>query len=104
RSGGALPGAGSRRVAETVLHPPVRSRLARPGSELLAFISAGLLPSELRHGYGIRWTPAHAAAHRGWCVWFRTMRPALPRRLRISPVYDLALARSEGRWPAGKAA
>ena len=104
RSGEALPGAGSRRVAETVLHPPVSSRLARPGTELLAFISTGLLPPEVRRGYGIRWTRAHGAAHRSWCLWFRSVRPALPRLLRISPVYDLALARSEGRWPAIKAA
>jgi hypothetical protein len=28
----------------------------------------------------------------------------LPRRFRVSPVYDLALARARGRWPAAAAA
>ena len=49
----ALPGAGSLEVAETVLHPPVGSPLLRPGMDALAFIATGLLPSELRRGYGL---------------------------------------------------
>ncbi|HVC41337.1 MAG TPA: oxygenase MpaB family protein [Candidatus Saccharimonadales bacterium] len=104
RRGQALPGAGSREVAETVLHPPVRSRLMRLGMETLAFIASGLLPSELRRGYGIIWTPAHAAAFAALTRSLRLATTALPRRLRISPVYDLALARSEGRWPDARAA
>jgi uncharacterized protein (DUF2236 family) len=104
RSGQALPGAGSLEVAETVLHPPVRSPMLRPGTDALAFIATGLLPSELRRGYGLRWTPAHAAAFAGLTRSLRLATPGMPRRLRISPVYDLALARSEGRWPASRAA
>ena len=65
RRGQALPGAGSREVAETVLHPPVGSPLMRPGMDTLAFIATGLLPAELRRGYGLRWTPAHGAAFAG---------------------------------------
>ena len=104
RRGPALPGAGSREVAETVLHPPVRSRLLRPGTDALALIAAGLLPSELRRGYGLTWTPAHLAAFSALTRSLRLATNALPRRLRISPVYDLALARSEGRWPESRAA
>ncbi len=104
RRGAALPGAGSREVAETVLHPPVRSPLLRPGAETLAFIATGLLPADLRRGYGIAWSPAHAAVFATLTRSLRLATAALPRRLRISPVYDLAAARSEGRWPQPRAA
>jgi len=102
--GPALPGAGSRLVGDTVLHPPVRSALMRPGMELLGFIAAGLLPDRVREGYAIPWTGAHAAAHRTIRVTLRTLGPALPRRLRISPIHDLAVARARGRWPERAAA
>jgi uncharacterized protein (DUF2236 family) len=102
--GAAIPGAGSRRVAHLVLHPPVPSPLLRPGMELLSFISAGLLPPEVRRGYGIQWTPAHRAAHAATLLWFRSARRALPRRGRTSPVYDLAVLRTQGRFPRADAA
>lgn len=104
KRGAALPGAGSLEVAETVLRPPVRSPLLRSGAETLAFIASGLLPADLRRGYGIAWSPAHAAAFATLTWSMRLATPALPRRLRISPVYDLAIARSEGRWPQPRAA
>jgi len=104
RRGQALPGAGSREVAETVLHPPVRSAILRPGMDTLAFIAKGLLPPELRRGYGLTWTPAHSAVFSVLTRSLRMATPALPRRLRISPVFDLALARTQGRWPASRAA
>ena len=78
--------------------------MLRPGMDTLAFIATGLLPSELRRGYGLRWTPAHAAAFAALTRSLRLATPGMPRRLRISPVYDLALARAEGRWPAARAA
>ena len=102
--GQALPGAGSREVAETVLHPPIGSAWLRPGMDALALVATGLLPPELRRGYGLAWTPAHAAAFAALTRSLRLTTAALPRRLRISPVYDLALARSEGRWPHSEAA
>ena len=102
--GAALPGAGSREVADTILHPPVPSPLLRPGSETLAFVATGLLPAELRRGYGIDWSPAHAAAFATLTRSLRLSTALLPRRLRISPVYDLAVARAEGRWPQPRAA
>jgi uncharacterized protein (DUF2236 family) len=72
--------------------------------DTLAFITTGLLPEELRRGYGLAWTPAHAAAFAALTRSLRLATAALPRRLRISPVHDLALARSEGRWPDSRAA
>jgi len=74
------------------------------GTDTLAFIATGLLPSQLRRGYGLTWTPAHSAAFAALTRSLRVATPAMPRRLRISPVYDVALARSEGRWPDSRAA
>lgn len=99
-AGAAVPGAGSRLVAETVLNPPVTSAAMRPAWAVVTFTTVGLLPASTRRAYDIRWTPAHAAAHRAISLWLRRGRVAVPRRLKVSPVYDLALARAEGRLPA----
>ena len=104
RRGPAMPGAGSRSVADTVLRPPLDSRLKRPGMDVLAFMAVGLLPAELRSAYGMSWTPAHSLAHAGLCLSLRTAHKGLPRRLRVSPVHDLASARAAGRWPLREAA
>ncbi|HEV3123541.1 MAG TPA: oxygenase MpaB family protein [Candidatus Dormibacteraeota bacterium] len=90
------PGAGSRMVARTVLHPPLTSRALTAAWELVAFSTVGLLPPEVRNRYDITWTPAHEAAHAALRVWLRTTKGALPRRLRISPVHDYAIARVNG--------
>jgi uncharacterized protein (DUF2236 family) len=100
RSGFAVPGAGSRLVAETVLNPPVASAAMRPAWAVVTFTTVGLLPASTRAAYGIRWTPAHAATHRVISAWLRSTRAAMPRRLKVSPVYEQALARAEGRLPA----
>jgi uncharacterized protein (DUF2236 family) len=73
-------------------------------TDTLAFIATGLLPADLRRGYGLSWNPAQALAFAALTRSLRLATAALPRRLRISPVYDLALARSEGRWPESRAA
>ncbi|HWF56760.1 MAG TPA: oxygenase MpaB family protein [Candidatus Dormibacteraeota bacterium] len=97
RSGQALPGAGSRLVAQTVLRPPVSSAAMRPGWAVVTFATVGLLPPPVRRAYGLSWTPAHAAAHAAMSLGLRSGRIALPRRLKVSPVHDFALARAEGR-------
>ncbi|MGH7687277.1 MAG: oxygenase MpaB family protein [Candidatus Dormibacteria bacterium] len=104
RKGPARPGPGSRIVAQTVLRPPVASRALRPAASLLAFAAVGLLPDEVRRGYEIPWSSAHVAGHRAIRVFLRSSRVTFPRRLRVSPVYDLALARTRGRWPERLAA
>lgn len=96
REGTTRPGEGSRLVAETVLHPPVSSAAMRPGWAVVTFATVGLLPAPIRSAYGIRWTPAHAAAHHALCLGLRSGGVTLPRRLRVSPVYDRARARAEG--------
>ena len=97
RRGQALPGAGSREVAETVLHPPVGSPLLRPGMDTLAFIATGLLPRELRRGYGSRWTPAHGAA-------FPALTGSLRRQRRRCPGACAFLRYTTWHWPAPRAA
>jgi len=99
KRGIATPGAGSRLVSRTVLRPPLPSPWLRPGWDVVAFTTVGLLPATVRRAYGILWTPAHSAAHRALCLSLRRSRPLLPQRLRVSPVYDLATARVEGRMP-----
>lgn len=91
-TGPARPGHGSRLVARTILAPPVPAA-ARPLWSFVAFATVGLLPAPTRSGYGIAWSPVHTAAHQGLCLSLRAAHPVLPRRLRISPVYDAAMAR-----------
>ncbi len=100
-AGAAVPGAGSRLVAQTVLNPPVTAAAMRPAWAVVTFTTVGLLPDSTRRAYGIRWTTAHGAAHRAICLWLRGGRVAVPRRFKVSPVYDLAMARAEGRLAAG---
>jgi uncharacterized protein (DUF2236 family) len=95
--GAALPGAGSRLVSQTVLRPPLPSPWLRPGWEVVAFTTVGLLPAAVRRAYGITWTPAHTAAHRALCLSLRRAHPVLPHRLRVSTVWELAVDRIEGR-------
>ena len=105
KRGVALPGAGSRLVSRTVLRPPLPSPWLRPGWDVVAFTTVGLLPAAVRRGYGITWTPAHTAAHRALCLSLRRARPLLPHRLLVSPVHELAVARVEGRMAgAGRVA
>jgi uncharacterized protein (DUF2236 family) len=100
RSGRVSPGRGSLKVAETVLGPPLPSVLAVPGWRLVVFAAVGLLPSGLRHRYGISWSPIHEAAHRALCGTIRTTLPGVPRRLRVSPAHEWALRRvGEGTAP-----
>jgi len=97
------PGPGSRLVARTILHPPLPSPALRPLWDLVAFTTVGLLPGEVRRSYGMPWSPAHDAAHCALRLWLRGVHPVLPRRLRISPVYDFAGARAAARLRASAA-
>jgi uncharacterized protein (DUF2236 family) len=87
----------SRDAARVVLQPPLPTRALRPATAWVAFLTTGLLPPPLRHGYALRWTPAHAAAHAATCTSMRQVHRVLPRRLRVSSLHDAALARSQGR-------
>jgi uncharacterized protein (DUF2236 family) len=95
-TGVALPGAGSRAVADVILVPRLGMNGPRGLAELTGFITSGLLPDPIRRHYGIRWTPAQELAHRGLCASLRRARMLMPRAFRVSPVYDFAVARAAG--------
>ncbi len=96
-SGVSRPGPGSREVADVILTPRLGGRGPRGLAELTGFITAGLLSPAMRQQLNVTWTPAHALAHATLCRALRRLRPLLPRELRISPVYDFAMARVSGR-------
>jgi uncharacterized protein (DUF2236 family) len=59
-------------------------------------VTAGMLPNRLRREFEIRWNPAQDLAFRGLALSLRSARPLMPRALRVSPVYDFAMARTSG--------
>jgi len=93
----ARPGPGSLLVAETILHPELPSAALRPVFDMLSFASLGFLPPALRDAYAIPWTPTREAAHRSLCLLLRTARAGVPRRLRVAPIHEFAMARSRGK-------
>jgi len=67
---------------EIVLRPPVPVA-ARPLLELSNFITVGLLPPRLRHGYRLSWDPARQLVLSGGAQYTRrVLVPLLPERLR----------------------
>ena len=94
--GAAVPGAGSRAVADVILVPRLGMQGPRALAELTGFITSGLLPDPIRRHYRIRWTPAQELAHRALCASLRRARTMMPRPFRVSPVYDFAVARAAG--------
>ena len=69
-------------AVEIVLHPPLPVKL-RPVLELANFITVGLLPRRLRHGYRLTWDPARALVLSGGAQYARrVLLPLLPPRLR----------------------
>jgi uncharacterized protein (DUF2236 family) len=70
---------------DVVLRPPLPLR-ARPLVELVNFITVGLLPGDIRRGYGFSWDPARALAVRGGSEYVRrVLVPLLPGRMRYVP-------------------
>lgn len=96
-TGFASPGEGSLLVSRTITHPPLPSPVLRPLFEAMVFVSLGFLPPPLRRRYGITWTPAHQAAHKSLEIFLRTARRTMPRQLRVTPIYDFAMARTRGK-------
>ena len=70
---------------QIVMRPPVPLHL-RPMLELVNQITVGLLPGEIRRGYGLSWDPARSVALHGGAEYVRrVMMPLLPARLRCEP-------------------
>jgi len=70
---------------QIVMRPPVPLRV-RPLLELANQITVGLLPGEIRRGYGLSWDPARSVALHGGAEYVRrVLVPLLPERLRLTP-------------------
>ena len=68
-----------------VMKPPVPLRF-RPLLELVNQTTVGLLPADLRRGYGLSWDPARSVALHGGAEYVkRVLVPLLPERLRVHP-------------------
>ena len=96
-AGGAVqPVAGAARIARTVLRPPLPWPQLAPVARLAAFVTTGLLPPALRRGYGLTWTERDQQMHDAFCGVSRGAHPWLPRRARVSPLWEVAVARMSG--------
>jgi len=73
--------ASARKVAQTILSPPVPVPL-RPPLVALARANVGLLPEELRAQYGLRWTRLDAVGLAGSARAARALLPLAPAPLR----------------------
>jgi len=71
----------ARRLAKSVLHPPLGA-LAFPWSRLNRLATVGLLPPALREQYKVTWTPADARALDRWARATRTIAAGTPAGLR----------------------
>ena len=70
---------------EIVMRPPVPLKV-RPLLELANQITVGLLPADIRRGYGLSWDPARSIALHGGAEYLkRVVVPLLPERLRVTP-------------------
>jgi len=81
------------RAARVVLAPPLPWPALAPVARTIAFLTTGSLHPRLRAGYGLRWTSEREALYRFVCTATRRAAVTLPRRLRVSPLYDLARTR-----------
>ena len=69
-----------------VMRPPVPLKV-RPLLELANQITVGLLPAEIRRGYGLSWDPARSVALHGGAEYVkRVLVPVLPERMRMLPL------------------
>src|SRR5215211_758473 len=70
---------------DIVMRPPVPLKV-RPLLELANQITVGLLPGDIRRGYGLSWDPARSVALHGGAEYVkRVVVPLLPARLRLKP-------------------
>ena len=77
----------------------------RPALSAINQLVIGSLPARVRKLYGLRWTPAHAAAYAAAARAHRAARPLVPARIRrgsCEPQFD-RVARAEKRYGARQA-
>ena len=74
----------SRALARAILFPP-GWRVMWPAFRALQLITIGLLPPQIREGYGFRWTARDARAFSRWTAALRQLRQAAPPFVREWP-------------------
>jgi uncharacterized protein (DUF2236 family) len=89
----------ARRLADAVLHPPIRF-VPRAAGDLASVVTLGLLPPEVRARYGFAWGPVRQRAYVACAATLRAAVPILPRSLRVFR----AARRSLRTAPGGRAA
>lgn len=77
----------------------------RPGMTATNLVVQGLLPSEVRDLYGLRWTPAHDVAFRSTTAAVRRSRRIVPERIRLGDnreLHDLVIRTERDRIARGR--
>lgn len=83
-------------IAHDLLYPAAGPALMRLLMPLARFLTAGLLPSHLREGFGLEWSAAHSRRYHLTMQLVGRVYPLLPRKLRHWPKdYCLGTLRSE---------
>ena len=72
----------AREVALAVAFEIPMPRYLHPSREVHNLVLLGTLPARVRRMFGLRWTPAHAAAFRAAVAAMRAARPVTPRAMR----------------------
>lgn len=80
RSGKIVVGSQARTLGRAVLAPPFAA-LVSPLTRLNRLMTVGLLPQQIRVGYGFEWTGRDRRALRRWTSRLRRVRPMMPDRL-----------------------
>lgn len=100
-SGAIAVTATARALAGEVIAPPVPPA-ARPLVGFMRLTTVGLLPEDIRAGYGFEWSARRAAALRGSARVIRRVLPLLPSVVRHWP--EARAARRRWRRAAGRGA
>lgn len=98
-SGTIAVSATSRELARAILFPP-GWRLLWPAFRLLQLLTIGLLPPEIRAGYGFRWTDRDTRALGRWTAALRRAYRWCPTALREWPAARLRPSRVEASQSA----
>jgi uncharacterized protein (DUF2236 family) len=73
----------ARNLAQEILH--ARPWIFKSAGPLFRFITAGLLPEQLRNDYGLRWSKRNEKLFGALAAVIRSARPLVPAPLRIVP-------------------
>ncbi len=91
-SGTVAVGATARSLSRDILYP--RPWILRPGGPLFRLVTAGLLPMQIRQGYGLRWDERKQQQLQLWASAIRCLVPLAPKIVRIAPNARAAEKRS----------